>query len=298
VGIGGQIALSRPEHLALARDWTDEAVKTFPENTRLLGQRAEALLLNHEVAQALPLWRRALAAGVAAATRGPGGCANCSWEIVNIILPRPGTGISQEVVAIGTGTASAWGRAPCSNHIHERMDAIRLALARLCGHPGRRHRQARQGRALSENPPQPRAALEMLRIFFGQTLSRAMAAAAASFPGRFQSRQMYKLDRCRGRCRARTGAGIGLPKPGRVAMHPYGLAVRSRYNRRRPRPHRAAPACKEDCRRTGEGTTSPARSVGAHNPTGRDARPVVSDPRRQGQCHVRDEAREKLGSWK
>jgi tetratricopeptide (TPR) repeat protein len=59
--LGGQIALSHPEYLAFARDWTSQAVNTFPNNAGLLGQRAEALLLSQDVAQALPLWRRAQA---------------------------------------------------------------------------------------------------------------------------------------------------------------------------------------------------------------------------------------------
>jgi glycosyltransferase involved in cell wall biosynthesis/tetratricopeptide (TPR) repeat protein len=57
--LGGEIALSRPEFLEFARDWTGEAVKQMPEHPVLLAQRAEALLLTGDIEGALPLWRRA-----------------------------------------------------------------------------------------------------------------------------------------------------------------------------------------------------------------------------------------------
>ncbi len=56
--LGGHIALRRPELLELARDWTAEALTLCPHAEAVLAQRAEALLLSQDVAQALPLWRR------------------------------------------------------------------------------------------------------------------------------------------------------------------------------------------------------------------------------------------------
>ncbi len=53
---GGQIALSRPEFLEFARNWTGEALKHFPDHPGLVSQRAEALLLSQETAAALPFW--------------------------------------------------------------------------------------------------------------------------------------------------------------------------------------------------------------------------------------------------
>jgi GT2 family glycosyltransferase/glycosyltransferase involved in cell wall biosynthesis/tetratricopeptide (TPR) repeat protein len=61
--LGGQIALSRPEFLEFARDWTGEAVKHFPEQAGLRAQRAESLLLTQDMAGALPLWRAAPSPG-------------------------------------------------------------------------------------------------------------------------------------------------------------------------------------------------------------------------------------------
>jgi FkbM family methyltransferase len=57
--LGGQIALSQPEFLEFARDWTGEAIKHFPEDSAILLQRAEALMLNQQAALALPLWTQA-----------------------------------------------------------------------------------------------------------------------------------------------------------------------------------------------------------------------------------------------
>lgn len=57
--MGGQIALSRPEYLEFARDWSGEAIKQFPQNSAVILQRAEALLLSGDAAAALPLWTQA-----------------------------------------------------------------------------------------------------------------------------------------------------------------------------------------------------------------------------------------------
>lgn len=56
--LGGEIALGRPELLAFAREWTDEAARALPEDSVLAGQRAEALLLNGATAAALELWEK------------------------------------------------------------------------------------------------------------------------------------------------------------------------------------------------------------------------------------------------
>jgi Tfp pilus assembly protein PilF len=56
--LGGQIALSRPQFLKFARDWTGEALRRRPEDPLLLAQRAEVLLLSEDLAGALPLWEQ------------------------------------------------------------------------------------------------------------------------------------------------------------------------------------------------------------------------------------------------
>lgn len=55
---GGEIALSRPEFLEFARDWTGEAVRYFTEDLIVLAQRAEALMLSEDTTAAAELWER------------------------------------------------------------------------------------------------------------------------------------------------------------------------------------------------------------------------------------------------
>jgi tetratricopeptide (TPR) repeat protein len=59
---GGQLALSKPEFLEFACDWTSEAVKFFPAHAGIAEQRATAFLLSGRIEEALPFWRQ-LAAG-------------------------------------------------------------------------------------------------------------------------------------------------------------------------------------------------------------------------------------------
>ena len=56
--LGGQIALSQPEFLQVACDWTSEAIQKLPGNTDVLRQRAEALLLSQQVTEALAFWQK------------------------------------------------------------------------------------------------------------------------------------------------------------------------------------------------------------------------------------------------
>jgi tetratricopeptide (TPR) repeat protein len=56
--VGGAIALSQPEFLEVAVDWTAEALRHFPEDAGIQSQRAEALLLAGQPEAALPLWQK------------------------------------------------------------------------------------------------------------------------------------------------------------------------------------------------------------------------------------------------
>ena len=58
--LGGEIALSRPEFLEFSREWLSEAIRQFPDDGVIVAQRAESLLLSHEMAAALSLWNRAV----------------------------------------------------------------------------------------------------------------------------------------------------------------------------------------------------------------------------------------------
>jgi GT2 family glycosyltransferase/Flp pilus assembly protein TadD len=57
--LGGQIALTRADFAEFGRDWTGEAIKHCPHDNAIMLQRAELLMLNQEIEQALPLWEKA-----------------------------------------------------------------------------------------------------------------------------------------------------------------------------------------------------------------------------------------------
>ncbi len=56
---GAEIALSHPEFLQVALDWTEEAYRYAPENLKIVEQRATALTLAARCAEAIPLWQQA-----------------------------------------------------------------------------------------------------------------------------------------------------------------------------------------------------------------------------------------------
>lgn len=55
---GGEIALSRPEFLEFARNWTGEAMRYVATDAMVVSQRAEALILSGDVVAAGELWER------------------------------------------------------------------------------------------------------------------------------------------------------------------------------------------------------------------------------------------------
>ncbi len=55
---GAKLALSDPDFIEFARDWTSEAIKHHPENRELIAARGETLLLTQHFADALPCWRQ------------------------------------------------------------------------------------------------------------------------------------------------------------------------------------------------------------------------------------------------
>jgi tetratricopeptide (TPR) repeat protein len=57
--LGAEIALSHPECLEFARDWTGEAVRHIARHPGLLHQRALALLLSGDTGAALEVWTEA-----------------------------------------------------------------------------------------------------------------------------------------------------------------------------------------------------------------------------------------------
>jgi hypothetical protein len=56
--LGGHIALSKPEFLEFAVDWTGEAIKLHPHHAAIAEQRATALTLSGKAEEAAALWRK------------------------------------------------------------------------------------------------------------------------------------------------------------------------------------------------------------------------------------------------
>jgi len=56
--LGGHVALSKPEFLEFACDWTGEAVNSHADQTAIIEQRAIVLLLSGKADEALPLWKK------------------------------------------------------------------------------------------------------------------------------------------------------------------------------------------------------------------------------------------------
>jgi GT2 family glycosyltransferase/tetratricopeptide (TPR) repeat protein len=141
-GLGGLVALSQPEHLACALDWTGHALQHYPDDNTLLRQRAEALLLNQDVAAALPVWRRVMAN----ASRQHRGavvlCELLTEDRQYHFTAGEEPAISQDVVQ-WYRQCIRMGAHGIIHQLHERMDAIRLILpgfVRVCESA---HRQAR-----------------------------------------------------------------------------------------------------------------------------------------------------------
>ncbi|MEW6158990.1 MAG: glycosyltransferase [Verrucomicrobiota bacterium] len=54
---GGHVALSQPDFIEFARDWTGEAIRQFPNHPAIVRQRAEALLLSQDATESGLLWQ-------------------------------------------------------------------------------------------------------------------------------------------------------------------------------------------------------------------------------------------------
>lgn len=144
--LGGQIALSRPEHLEFARDWTREAVNTFPENHKFLGQRAEALLLHQGPAQALPFWRHIEASATLRQRAALVLCELLTDDRQYHFTAGEEPAISHEAVqwyrlCIRMGAHAA------IQQLHARMESIRAVLPAFVQTLEAAHRQARQSAA-------------------------------------------------------------------------------------------------------------------------------------------------------
>jgi len=124
---GGQLALSRPDFLEFARNWTGAAMQHFPNHPALLLQRAEALFLTQDMDGALPLWRKARSANPARQMAALVLCEFLAGDCLRQFTPADEPLISREalkwyrqLIAVGAHSSV--------NQLHERMDQLRRIL--------------------------------------------------------------------------------------------------------------------------------------------------------------------------
>jgi tetratricopeptide (TPR) repeat protein len=125
--LGGQLALSKPEFLAFAGDWTGEAMKHCPIEPAIVLQRAEVLLLTQNVEEALPLWIKAHSPNstrdVAALVLCETVCNGCNRSFPSGMEP----GISQEFQNWYLRLINS-GANRLVYQLHESMEQLRLVL--------------------------------------------------------------------------------------------------------------------------------------------------------------------------
>jgi tetratricopeptide (TPR) repeat protein len=125
--LGGQIALSRPEYLEFAGDWTGEAIKHFAQNGAVMLQRAEALMLSGEAEAALPLWTKAHSSNSARHLAAIVLCENLAGDCRRRFAPGDEPLVSQEFLKwyralIGMRASSTVER------LNQGMDRLRAVL--------------------------------------------------------------------------------------------------------------------------------------------------------------------------
>lgn len=95
---GGALSLRQRDTLEFALDWSSEALKHLPEHPNLQRQRAETLLLNGHVHEALPLWSEVSRSNDAASSSGLILCRLFAGEPLSPLAPDREVAVSQEVI--------------------------------------------------------------------------------------------------------------------------------------------------------------------------------------------------------
>lgn len=96
--LGGRIALTKPEFLEVARDWTAQACLVLPDHDGLSVLRAEALLLSGEVNAARPLWEKHHAPNNATHLAALYITKACGGEALPAPVPAVAAALNQEFV--------------------------------------------------------------------------------------------------------------------------------------------------------------------------------------------------------
>jgi predicted Zn-dependent protease len=124
---GGQVALSRPDFLEFACDWTSTALQHFSDHPALMAQRAEALFLTQDFSGALPLWCEARSANPARQLAAivlceflAGDCARKFAPSDEALVSREAVKWYRQMIAVGAHGAVS--------QLHERMERVRRVL--------------------------------------------------------------------------------------------------------------------------------------------------------------------------
>ena len=124
---GGALSLRQRDTLEFALDWSNEALKHLPNHPTLQRQRAETLLLNGHVHEALPLWSEVSGSNDAANSSGLILCRLFAGESQSPLAPDREVAVSQDVIrryrqSVELGL-DGWVHA-----LHQRVDTLRQTL--------------------------------------------------------------------------------------------------------------------------------------------------------------------------
>ena len=127
--LGGQIALSKPEFLEFAGDWTGEAMKQFPDHPMIIAQRAEVLLLNQQTDESLPLWRKLPASQSPRHVAAIVLCEIMGNSLNGVMQDADETAVSQEFIHWYRRLVQA-GAETLIRGLNQRLDQVRRVLPR------------------------------------------------------------------------------------------------------------------------------------------------------------------------
>ena len=124
---GGALSLRQRDTLEFALDWSREALKHLPEHPTLQRQRAETLLLNGHVHEALPLWSEVSQSNEAANSSGLILCRLFAGESQSALPPEREVAVSQDLIRRYRQSVEM-GLDGWVNALHQRVGTLRQTL--------------------------------------------------------------------------------------------------------------------------------------------------------------------------